>query len=409
MKRTLLAAVTLLLVGAASLSAALRRHELGQSYIFLRVYGDSIEVRVEITVDDLARVLGNGWASDARRSKEGVTAEEVGGQLDAVMAYLRPRLGIAAAGREIPLRLVKHDVRDQIIADYVLLHFMIDDVDDLPPALEVEFPVLFEIDDRHRNMLVIEHNWRTTTFNQESNIAAIFTPSSPRQTVDLSKSTVLNGFLGFIRLGVWHIWIGIDHVLFLIALILPSVLRTREGQWEAVPNFRPAFMNMLAIVTCFTLAHSITLSIAALGVVHLPARPIEAVIALSIAAAALYNIYRPFYVREWLLAFAFGLFHGFGFANVMGELDLERGFLVLSLLGFNGGVEIGQIGIIAIVFPLLYALRTTRIYLPAMRYASALLIAIALFWFVERVSGVPLTDYAMRAPFYVYRRFVAGV
>jgi hypothetical protein len=404
MKRTLLAALILLLAGATPLLAGRSRHELGQSYIFLRVYADSMEVRVEITVDDLERILGVGWDSDA-----GVSLDQVAAHLDSVLAYLRPRIALAAGGRDLPLRFVKHDVRDLNIADYVLLHFMIDDIGELPPALDVFYPVFFEIDSRHRNLLVIEHNWRTTTFNQESNIAAIFSPSSPRQTVDLSKSTVMNGFLGFIRLGTWHIWIGIDHVLFLLALIFPSVLRRRDGRWEAVPNFRPALMNMIAIVTCFTIAHSVTLSVAALGVVRLPARPVEAIIALSIAAAALYNIYRPFDVREWLLAFAFGLFHGFGFANVLGELDLERTYLVLSLLGFNLGVELGQVAIIAVVFPLLYALRTTRFYLPAMRYGSALLIAIALFWFVERISGLPLSQYAMDAPYVVYRKFVLGV
>jgi hypothetical protein len=403
MKRTLLAALLLLLVAPLP-SLAARRHELGQSYIFLRIYADSVEVRVEITVDDLNRVLDVGWSSE-----RGVTNEQLAEHIDAVLAYVRPRLAIAAGGRTLPLTFVRHDIRDQIIADYALLHFFVDDVTALPASIDVTYPVLFEIDDRHRNMLVIEHNWRTTTFNEESNIAAVFTPSDPTQTVDLSRSTVWNGFVGFIRLGTWHIWIGIDHVLFLIALILPSVLRRRAGEWEAVPNFRPALMNMIAIVTCFTIAHSITLSIAALGVVRLPARPIEAIIALSIGAAALYNIYRPFDVREWFLAFAFGLFHGFGFANVLAEMELERGFLVLSLLGFNLGVELGQIAIIAVVFPLLYALRNSRLYLPAMRYGSALLIAIALFWFVERVSGVPLTDYARKAPSYVYRRVVAGV
>jgi hypothetical protein len=249
----------------------------------------------------------------------------------------------------------------------------------------------------------------TTTFNEESNIAAIFTPSAPRQTLDFSKSTVLNGFLGFIRLGAWHIWIGIDHILFLIALILPSVLLRRAGRWEPVPGFRPAFLNMIAIVTAFTVAHSITLSMAAMGVVTLPARPIEAIIALSIAAAALHNIYRPFQVREWTIAFAFGLFHGFGFANVLSEIELERSYLALSLLGFNLGVELGQLGIILIAFPLLFALRSTRIYMPVMRYGSLVLICIALFWFVERVSGVPLTHYAMRAPFYIYRRVIVGL
>jgi hypothetical protein len=404
MKRTLLAALLLLLAGAAPLLANRSRHELGQSYIFLRVYADSIEVRVEITVDDLDRILGVGWDSDV-----GVSADQIAVHLDSVLAYVRPHMSLAAGGRELPLRFVKHDVRDIALADYAMLHFMIDDIGDLPAALEVFYDVFFAIDARHRNLLVIEHNWRTTTFDQESNIAAIFSPGSPRQTIDLSRSTVLNGFIGFIRLGVWHIWIGIDHVLFLLALIFPSVLRRKDGRWEAVPNFRPALMNMIAIVTCFTIAHSITLSVAALDIVRLPARPVEAIIALSIAAAALYNIYRPFNVREWLLAFAFGLFHGFGFANVLGEIDLERTYLVLSLLGFNIGVELGQIAIIAVVFPLLYVLRTSRFYLPVMRYGSAFLIAIALFWFVERVSGLPLSQYAMEAPYIVYRRFVLGV
>jgi hypothetical protein len=329
--------------------------------------------------------------------------------LDSIMAYVQPRLSFSANGQPIALRFVKHGVSDMIIADYVQLHFVIEGVSELPTTMEVGYPVLFEIDPRHRNMLVVEYNWMTTTFNEESNIAAIFTPSAPRQTLDFSKSTVLNGFLGFIRLGAWHIWIGIDHILFLIALILPSVLLRRAGRWEPVPGFRPAFLNMIAIVTAFTVAHSITLSMAAMGVVTLPARPIEAIIALSIAAAALHNIYRPFQVREWTIAFAFGLFHGFGFANVLSEIELERSYLALSLLGFNLGVELGQLGIILIAFPLLFALRSTRIYMPVMRYGSLVLICIALFWFVERVSGVPLTHYAMRAPFYIYRRVIVGL
>jgi hypothetical protein len=404
LKRSLPVALLLLLAGFAPLLAGRARHELGQSYIFLRIFADSIEVRVEITADDLDRVLHVGWDSDV-----GVTPEMVAVHLDSVMAYVLPRLSFSTNGQPIPLRFVKHGISDMNIADYVQLYFTIEGVKALPTTMEVAYPVLFETDPRHRNMLVVEYNWMTSTFNEESNIAAIFTPTSPRQTLDFSRSTVLNGFLGFIRLGTWHIWIGIDHILFLIALIFPSVLRRRENGWEPVPGFRPAFLNMLGIVTSFTVAHSITLSMAALDVVHLPARPVEAIIALSIAAAALYNIYRPFQVREWTIAFAFGLFHGFGFANVLSEIDLERTYLALSLLGFNLGVELGQLGIIMIAFPVLFAVRNTRFYMPAMRYGSAMLIALALFWFVERVSGVPLTYYAMRVPYHVYRILVIGV
>jgi hypothetical protein len=127
------------------------------------------------------------------------------------------------------------------------------------------------------------------------------------------------------------------------------------------------------------------------------------------ADCALYNIYRPFQVREWTIAFAFGLFHGFGFANVLSEIELERTYLALSLFGFNLGVELGQLAIIAIAFPLLYAIRTTRIYMPVMRYGSAMLIAIALFWFAERASGIPLTYYASRVPHHVVRILTTGV
>jgi hypothetical protein len=402
MRKTLLGALFLLL--SAGITAPAAAHSLGQSYIFLRVYADSIEVRVEMTVDDLDRVLNLGWSSG-----KGVSRDELGTHLERVLGYVRPRLYVGTGGRELPLRFVRFDLHDQSIADYVLLHFMIDDVATLPEQLEVAFPVLFEIDNRHRNLLVIEHNWRTTTFNQESNIALIFGPSSPRQTLDLSSSSVLRGFVGFIRLGTWHIMIGIDHILFLLALILPSVLRRRSNEWEPVPGFRPALLNVVAIVTFFTIAHSITLSLAALDVVRLPERLVEAVIAASIAAAALYNLYPRIAVREWMIAFVFGLFHGFGFAYVLGDLDLERRYLALSLLGFNLGVEIGQIAIICLMFPVLFLLRTRPAYRPALRYASMVLIAIATFWFIERLFDVPLTDYALQAPGHMYRRLLAAV
>lgn len=392
-----------LLLGLPVAAASTTRHVLGQSYIFLRVYDDSIEVRLEIRVDDLDRVLHFGWNSEA-----GVAREDLAARIDSILAYVRPRFALGLGDRPLPLRYIGHDLRELPVADYVMLSFMIDGLAPMPAQIDVTYPIFFDLDDKHRNLLVIEHNWRTTTFNQESNIALIFEPSRPRQTLDLSDSTVLRGFLGFIRLGAWHIWIGIDHILFLLALIFPSVLLRRQGRWAPVPGFRPALMNLVAIVTSFTVAHSVTLSLAALGVVRLPERPVEAIIALSIAAAAAYNIYRPFDVREWTIAFVFGLFHGFGFANVLAELQLERTFLALSLLGFNLGVELGQLAIISAVFPVLYLLRTRRVYLPVLRYGSAMLIAIAFVWFVERAFDVPLTAYARRAPAYVYHHFLTN-
>ena len=395
--------VLLSVVGAMAPSSA-AAHALGQSYIFLRVYHDSITVRVEMTVDDLNRVLQLG-----RGTGKGMTRDQVGTNLDAVMGYVRPRLYVGTGGRELPLQFTSYDLQRFNDSEYVLLRFAVKGLERLPEQLEVGFPVLFEIDPRHRNLLVVEHNWRTGTFNDESNVALIFSPANSRQTLDLSNSSVLSGFVGFVRLGMWHIWIGLDHILFLLALILPAVLVRRADRWEPVPSFRPAMLTVLAIVTCFTVAHSITLSLAALDIARLPERPVEAIIAASIAAAALYNLYPQIQVREWMIAFVFGLFHGFGFANVLNELDLEPRYLVLSLLGFNLGVEIGQIAIICVIFPVLFLLRTQPVYRPILRYGSVALVGIAAFWFVERAFDLPLSDYALRAPGYLVRRLLATV
>jgi hypothetical protein len=224
----------------------------------------------------------------------------------------------------------------------------------------------------------------------------ILSPRDPTQTLDLSNSTIWRGFMALVRLGMWHIWIGLDHILFLVALVLPSVLRREGGRWVPAPSFGRALVKILTIVTCFTVAHSITLSLAALGILDLPSRLVESIIAASITVAALHNIWPVARVNEAAIAFVFGLFHGFGFASVLGELGLGTDHLVLSLLGFNVGVEIGQIAIIAAIFPLLFVLRRWRVYNVGLRVASVGLMAIGLLWLAERSLGfnVPIAALA---------------
>ncbi len=384
-----------------ALVAPATAHELGQSYVYLRIFDDAIEVRVEITSDDLRSVLNVDWP------EKRVSREMVDSDIDAVLAYIRPRLYVGTGERELALRYVDADIRRLKPADFVLLNFVIDDIAGLRDRLEVELSALFEVDVRRRNMMIIEHHWKTTTFNNEGNVSLIFSPSDPRQVLDLDRSSVLRGFLGFVRLGGWHILIGLDHILFLVALALPSVLYREEKKWIPVKNFRGALLNIIAIVTCFTIAHSITLSLAALEVVNLPSRLVESVIAASIVAAALHNLYPRFHGREWAFAFVFGLFHGFGFATVLSELGLESKYVVVSLLGFNAGVEVGQIVIIAIIFPALFLLRANGWYPRAvLRIGSLLLAAVALVWLAERTLDVPLYQFAFRMPRYLYHLLV---
>jgi hypothetical protein len=174
-------------------------------------------------------------------------------------------------------------------------------------------------------------------------------------------------------------------MLFLCALLLPAVLARRAGQWQAVAGFGAAFREVLKVVTAFTLAHSITLSLAVLGVIAVPSRLVESAIALSVIAAALNNLFPLISRRLWAVAFAFGLVHGLGFANVLTELGLPRDALAVSLVSFNLGVEVGQLAVVGALLPPAYFWRRSWVYPRLVLGAGSLAIAaIAAVWLIER-------------------------
>jgi hypothetical protein len=147
-----------------------------------------------------------------------------------------------------------------------------------------------------------------------------------------------------------------------------------------------AFKEVLKVVTAFTLAHSITLSLAALGIISLPSRWVESVIAASIIVAALQNIRGVVDSKRWIMAFGFGLIHGFGFASVLADLGLPQNALVTALIGFNVGVELGQLAIVAVFLPLAFWLRATKFYqVGVFKWGSILIALMALYWLIERV------------------------
>jgi hypothetical protein len=179
----------------------------------------------------------------------------------------------------------------------------------------------------------------------------------------------------FVREGVWHIWAGLDHVLFLLCLLLPAVWR-RESAKEVA-------REVFEIVTAFTLAHSITLVISTVGLFTLPSRFVETAIALSVVLAALNNLVRIVDAR-WAVAFALGLLHGFGFSSVLVDMGLPSHELVGTLLGFNLGVELGQAAIVAAVLPLLYGIRKTLAYRALLYGGSGAVAVLATVWTYER-------------------------
>jgi hypothetical protein len=197
--------------------------------------------------------------------------------------------------------------------------------------------------------------------------------------------------LGFAREGVHHILTGYDHVLFLLCLLLPSVMRRTPDGWQPVERLSQAVWPVVGIVSAFTVAHSITLGLAATGLVSLSPAFIEPAIAVTIVLAALDNVWPIFPVRRVVVTFCFGLIHGFGFAGVLRELDLPTARFAWALLQFNLGLEIGQLLIVVAVTALLFALRSRRRY-PAwvIGGGSCAAIAVGVIWIIERTANVSL-------------------
>jgi hypothetical protein len=246
----------------------------------------------------------------------------------------------------------------------------------LSGTLELDYRAFFERDSQHKLLVNFGSD------NQRENRVISADKSSLR--LSSAEGNRLASAGEFIYQGMIHIWMGTDHILFLCALLLPSVLTRRDNRWTAQQDVRAILTNTFWLVTAFTLAHSITLTATALDILHLPSRWVETAIALSVLFAALNNIF-PLVLRLGLLTFGFGLLHGMGFAGALGELGIPADQQVLSVLAFNLGVEIGQMAILVAVMPILIVVRNQTWY---SRYSlNALSLAISLVaaqWVVQR-------------------------
>ena len=376
----------LLLAWTFIFESRLSAHVVGQSYIFLTIEDESIAGRFEVAVSDFNKVLGSSLPTDGTAS-----LEQLGPLMDAIETYLLGHVAIATSDGPAAIRIRDQHLFDIDVGQFVVVDFDLGTLEEPPAYLDIRYSVLFAVEPGHQALLVVEHNWKTGTFNDGLNIALIFGAADIEQRLDLTSSSVWRGFRSLVELGVHHIWIGIDHILFLMALLLPAVLRRDNGAWKARDGFRSAIIQVVKIVTLFTIAHSVTLSLAALNVVQLSSRLVESIIAISIAFAAMDIVVPVFRGRVWLVVFGFGLFHGFGFASVLGTMGIPGKYMALSLLGFNLGVEIGQIAIIAIAFPILFWMRRIKWYAyPFVQVGAAAFIFVSLYWFIERAFEVDL-------------------
>lgn len=365
MSRVLRRGAGLLALWLALLGAPAFAHKASDSYLTLAVDGRSIEGQWDIALRDLELAVGLDADGDGA-----ITWGELRARHERVAAYALSRLRLGAEGSPCPLRAVAHLVDRHSDGGYAVLRFG-GECERAVRELEVDYRLLFELDPQHRGLLRVEAGGATHS--------AVLADDARVRTVAVGESSRCAAFVSFFRDGITHIWLGFDHVLFLLALLLPAVLVRLAPGWRPVGSFGTALRTTVKIVTAFTLAHSITLSLAVLDVVSVPSRLVESLIALSVLLAAADNLLPFLPDRRWEVAFVFGLVHGFGFATVLLDLGLPRGALFVALAGFNLGVEAGQLAIVSAFLPLAYRLRTSGLYRGlVLRGGSAAIAAIAL-------------------------------
>jgi len=388
--KRVMAALLMAIVATLVLPSPAGAHRIEESYIYVDVYDTSVEGRLEFNAKELNTVLGLGLPEDDAEA----AAPMIVAARDQIQAYAAPRFGIGAEGREWDYEFTDIDTFDTENGVFTDFSFdVVDRFDQPPTALDIRYEVFMDEVPGHAALFHLETYWDGAVFGggeSPLNLVTPFSASNTQQTFDLEDPSFWKGFEAVVKLGVDHIRIGTDHILFIMSLLLPAVLMFSGRGWQPSAGFRPSLWRVTKLATMFTIAHSITLSLAGFGVFELPSKPVEVIIAGSIIAAALHNIWPVVANKEWAIAFGFGLFHGLGFAGLLGDLGLDRSNEVWSLLAFNLGFEIGQLAIIFMTFPALYLLRRTRAYVPGMKVASAGISIIAFGWMLERVFEIDL-------------------
>ena len=361
--------------------AAAWAHSSSNSYLLLGERDGARVLRVDVHLRDIDVVFDLDADRDGQLVWSEVTARSA-----EVLDWLVQGLRVGSQATACGLEPIDTQASERADGTYLSTEWRVDCPPGVPESgksLSLSYGLLFERDNLHRALLRIDL--------PEVQSSALLSPERPQVELPTTSPSTLAVLGRYIVEGVWHIWIGIDHILFLLSLLVLAPLvpaRLWVTRWTAEPQLRPAFMDVLAVVTAFTVAHSITLSLSVLEWLEPPASFIEPVIAISVVLAALNNLLGWFSVRRWRLAFVFGLIHGFGFANVLLDLGLPASQLAIALGGFNVGVELGQLAIVLVFFPLAWWLRHTAFYRWVVVVGgSAAIVVVGSVWTVQRVLG----------------------
>lgn len=360
-------------VGAAGASA----HPMSTSAVLLDIEAHSVDGEVQLPIDRLAVAL----------DRTITPAQAAGPQRAALEQYTRRH--IAASGQNgAPWAVsVSHGRVENVDGTpHLVMDLRLTPPDGKVTRFDLRYDVIIGQLVTHKAIATIRTQWKAGTTNHDPQTLGIFDFSTHSLQVDADKGSWLRGFTSMAGLGTEHVSSGADHLLFLLMLLIPAPLVARGGRWRRRDSAKGSVLRVVHVVTAFAIGHSITLALATFDVVSAPSQVVESLIALSILISAIHAI-RPLVPGgEALIAVGFGLVHGLAFATILSDFGLSGGTLVSSLFGFNLGIEITQLLVVALMMPSLYVLSRTRIY-PAVRIGGGLFGAVlSSAWLLDRTS-----------------------
>ena len=332
-------------------------HDLNSSYSAIVVTPDSLQAVFTFDISDLNKNFNLDTNGDLD-----VEREELLAAMPALYDYVERHATVAINFSPVELERRPGGFTQDDFGNVFISFNFVKKLRGLPAEISLHVDCFEKFGAQHKNLAKVVAGEQTQQ--------AVFSEENQRQRFVIGGKVSLLSQIGeFVKLGIEHIFLGYDHIMFLFALIVIG------GR----------FVNLVKIVTAFTVAHSLTLILAALEILQLPPGLIESGIALSIAYVAAENFFIAESNHRWLLTFIFGLVHGFGFANVLRDLGLPTTGLVPSLLAFNVGVEIGQLCIVAMLFPLTLWMAKQKFQRQVVFAFSSVILLFGLGWFVERI------------------------
>jgi HupE / UreJ protein len=370
---------------------AAKAHPMPSSMVVLKVHEKSISGEIMLPLSELQSAIGMSVYEKSKR-----LVERLGDTLKVYLAqHIRPK---SLEGKPWLVNIGKMKVvetTDKFVGTYKELVVLFE----MKPAQNYDlrnfyfdYDVILHGVASHKALLLIRQDWqqgfvREDTIMMQLGVIewdVVNSKLNPFQ-VSLSQGSAWQGFKNMVSLGISHIKEGTDHILFILTLLLPAMLVTEDKRWSKLAETKESLRNLLKIVTAFTIGHSLTLILGTIQWLYYPVQAIEILIAITILISA-FHAFRPIYPqKEILVAIGFGLIHGLAFSETLKNLGLSTKQTVLSILGFNIGIELAQLFIVLLVYPMLVYISKKQLYTPFRQITAIFMMGMAMFWLCERL------------------------